>query len=457
MSTETSGIRSVLKQLAAAETRDSALNSLRGDHPHGMDRDEPDLHAWPASPVQHQLWALTRLSDVGAAYNVPFVLEVSGQVDSSAITDAVQTALARHDGLNTSFAANPADGALRQQRRDTPLFPEGLAVESADAEQAARIVHAEARRHFNLEDGPLISARVLRLTPDRHWILLVGHHMVVDGWSMGILTQDVSSLLAGRDCQAAGSWARYQNNSQPNVTHVDHWTDELADVIGLETGLVPDYDTRHPTLAAGTIRFLIPHDETSPQAAANAVGVSLFALHFAAFQRAVASLTDTVTVVTGVPLLNRSPASGSVVGPLSNTLPLKLDTSGGDVELLQRADAVVKEALVAQDAPISEVVKALPGLDHSQANPLFKQLLNMGNLPGVAQDQGDDRVHVHVRGVPNNTSRVGMEMTLEDPEGDVSGRVEFDKSLFRPTTAHQLVEEYQRELRRLCSVSAGGN
>jgi len=453
-------VRDLLTRIAAGPSpaRDELIARLRSDAPFAADARGDDVTSWPATPVQEQLWLLSRLRDCGPAYSVPFVLRIEGPLDAERLRSAVERVLARHEGLNTRFVDR--DGGAVQERREEPLVPAGgPVVEDVAEDTADEVVHAEARASFDLATGPPLRVRLLRVGPTAHRLVLVAHHAVTDGWSTGVLIRELVQVYAGETLSdVTQPWnsharqAREAADSRAVTEAVAHWTRTLADV-DLEAAGVPiDHpETSQPTLQAGTLRFTRTAVAGSPRPedAARTLGVSPFALYLAAFQLAVGEVAATSTVVTGVPLLNRSgPGAEGLVGPLSNTLPVRVDVGDGPVAAVQATATAVREALAAQEAPVPLIVRSLPSMARrGVANPLFRQLFNMGNLPGVEGGLPMGRgVTVRPVGVPNGTARVGLELTLEETGDRTTGRLEFDRSLHEAETAVYVLEAFLRRL-----------
>ncbi len=410
---------------------------------------------WPATPVQEQLWLLGRLRDCGAAYCVPFAMVIDGPVDARRLALAVARALGRHEGLCTRF--HEVDGQLVQEPRPEPLVPEaGPPVEEFDSMAADRVVWEEARRPFDLAAGPLVRVRLLRESPTRHRLVLVAHHAVTDGWSTGVLAREIAKAYADEPLPRSGpSWSGHaRSDRSADPASVAHWVRSLRDV-DLERAGVP-VGPGEPSSEAGTLRFCRQASGRTPGEAARALGVSAFALFLAAFQMGVGDVAGTRTAVTGVPLLNRAgPGREGLVGPLSNTLPVRVDLSADLQETLDAVATAVRQALSAQDAPVPLIVRELPAMTRSGAsNPLFRQLFNMGNLPGV--DGGIDLaegVVLHPVGVPNGTVRVGMELTLEETGETATGRLEFDRALHSPERAASLLDAFLTRLDDICALA----
>jgi len=460
-------VRELLTSIASGEHPASTAVPVRRTPRPGSavgPADAPGGAGWPATPVQEQLWVLDRLQDVGAGYNVSFVFHIDGPADPAAVVAGVRSTVARHDGLATAFGPSGPDGALVQRPVTLELVPAG--AEQVDLATAERIVHEETRRPFALAAGPLVRARVLAVAPGDCRVVFVASHAVIDGWSVGVLVDDLAAAIGGReaDQDPAPRWSAYARGLRHDRARreadeaVAAWRELLAGTESLVTGLAPEPGSRpSPGLAGGTLRFALP-GAAEVDDAARRLEVSPFVLQLAAFQLAVARLAATRTVVTGVPLLNRGPeVPAGLVGPVSNTLPVRVDLPAepDDVAGAVRATAAgLAAALAAQAAPVPHVVRDRARATGSAGTTLFSQLFNTGNLPGGGRPvTASPDVSVRPVAVPNGTSRIGLDLTLE-PTGDGSagGRLEFDQALHPAPRATRLVEELCRQLPRVLSA-----
>ncbi|MFG1780661.1 condensation domain-containing protein, partial [Micromonospora sp. NPDC049048] len=152
----------------------------------------------PLSFAQRRLWILERLGRVGHAYHMPLALQLDGQLDRDALRAALDSLVDRHEVLRTRIVA---DGAEAAQHIDPPgagfpLRHEDLTGHADPAAALAGLQQEESTAPFDLAAGPLFRGRLVALAPDRHVLLLTMHHIVSDGWSLGILTRELGALYA---------------------------------------------------------------------------------------------------------------------------------------------------------------------------------------------------------------------------------------------------------------------
>src|SRR5262245_8234384 len=170
---------------------------------HGRTEGESEVFALPASTAQQRLWFLDRFSKAGSAYNVFAAFEIAGGFEPHLLERSLNLVVARHESLRTTFKA--FGGSVTQVI--TPSLPVRLEAVDASASVATpgmfqQMLVDEVSRPFDLSTGPLVRAKIYRRAADRHVFLIVGHHIVLDGWSMQILLEE---LAESYNAFAAGS------------------------------------------------------------------------------------------------------------------------------------------------------------------------------------------------------------------------------------------------------------
>ncbi|HEX8246225.1 MAG TPA: condensation domain-containing protein, partial [Longimicrobium sp.] len=255
----------------------------------------------PLSFAQRGLWFLEQLGNLGSTYHIPTGLRLRGELDRGALARALDRIVARHEALRTTFVA--ADGEPVQ--RITPaeesafgLVEHDLAGHAEAGEELRRLMAAEAAAPFDLERGPLIRGRLIRLEPDDHVLLLTMHHIVSDGWSMGVLVGEVGRLYAAfREGRADplpplpiqyadyAAWQRAHLSGAVLEEQLAYWRETLAGAPALL-----ELPADHPRPAVQSYRGGREPVELSPglaarlEALARGEGVTLFMVLLAAFQ-----------------------------------------------------------------------------------------------------------------------------------------------------------------------------
>ena len=365
---------------------------------------------FPLSIGQEQLWFLEQMFPGTPAYNVPLAFRLRGPVDIEALGKAVLAVAGANDVLRASFGA--ANGEPFQVF--APAAAVGLEttdLREADDKAIRNAVAAEAARPFDLARGPLCRFRLLRLAQDEHLLVIVIHHLVTDGWSMGLITRQLShcysELIAGRELAQPNVTVSFRDYAKRQRQLLDdglideqlgYWAAQLADLPSLE---LPADRIRPPALSfRGDLMSLRLPAKLRRQLdeLARRFGVPLFMLLATAVNIVLARYTGQEDIPLGLSMLNRpEPEDEDIVGFFINMVVLRTDLSGNPTfqELLNRVTDTSLDAFSNQEVPFDLVVKRLQPRRDPGRNPLFQvalQLLGDDNsgqvlhLPGVTAE-----------------------------------------------------------------------
>ncbi len=448
-----------------AKVRTAATGSAVADEVRPAPGACPDGRG-PASFVQEQLWFVSQLADDVPAYNVSFAFRLDGPLDPGHLTGAVEDVARRHDVLRTRLMVH--GGQLSQEVTDqVPAVPLIDVSTAEDPDTAAGRQIAElSRTIFDLSAEPPMRLALIRIRDERHVLVWIAHHTLVDGWSFGIICTELAGAYrlrtAGRQIELppvrlqfldVAQWQRNRVDGALLQDLLDRWRDRLAGPAprGLPTDR-PRPDRQ--TFRGGMRRFDL--GRAAAQAvttAAERAGVTPFGVLLGAYALTLTAHAGGDAGVIGVPLAGRGrPELDGVVGPCSNTLPLRVDLTGDPTlaEVTVRANEAMLDGVSGQDVPFGKLAEAvLPDRDASR-NPLFDVLFNLGNLP-----PGSDRAELgpdttmRVDGCPNGTVRLDLELTVEHGPDALTGRLEYNAELFDDTTADALLDDLRHVLRRI--------
>ncbi|TCK22556.1 amino acid adenylation domain-containing protein [Pseudonocardia endophytica] len=425
-----------------------------------LQRVEPRPEPVPLSFAQQRLWFLHRLEGPSATYDMPMAMRLTGELDVEALRAALADVVDRHESLRTVFP--DTDGAPYQLVLDDPVV-ELPVVPTSEAALATEVT-ATAGHAFDLPAEIPVHARLLRLAPDEHVLVLVMHHIAADGWSMAPLWRDVATAYAARRDGTAPQWdplpvqyADYtfwqRDHLGPLVAgQLEHWRTVLEGVP--ERTELPT-DRPHPAVASyrgDSFRFGWDADLRRDLAAfARAEGASVFMVAHAALAALLTRHGAGTDVPIGSSIAGRTDeALDDLVGFFVNTLVLRTDTSGspGLREMTARARAVDLDAYAHQDVPFERLVEALNPTRSLAHHPLFQVMLAWQNneiaqvrLPGL-----------EVADEPIRTGTARADLTLfvgetDGPDGGgVSGHVEFSTDVFDEDTVRALVDRWRRLL-----------
>ncbi|HZF10319.1 MAG TPA: non-ribosomal peptide synthase/polyketide synthase, partial [Thermoanaerobaculia bacterium] len=424
----------------------------------------------PLSFAQQRLWFIDRLEPGSPLYNVPAAFRLTGRLDVASLATALREIVRRHEALRTTFvlltesdgepvqAIAPAAGPGERDRFwqiDLAALPE-----SWRAAELRRLAAAEAARPFDLAQGPLLRTSLVRLAAEDHALLLCLHHIVADGWSLGVLLRELAELY-GAACAGRPSplpelplqyadfalWQRSWLHGPRLAAEIDHWRRRLS---GAPPALELPADRPRPAVQSfrgGTLPARFPAARAAAVAVlSRALAVTPFMVLLAAFQALLGRLTRQSDVSVGSPIAHRTHRElEELVGFFVNTLVLRTDLADGPTfgELVSRVREVVLDAHAHQEVPFEQLVLALEPERSLSHTPLFQVLFMLQNLaveyrlPGLAMTP-----FVAER----KTAKFDLLLGLWPTEEGFDGALEYSADLFDPTTAERLLHHFDRLL-----------
>ncbi|PTH83159.1 non-ribosomal peptide synthetase, partial [Streptomyces sp. A244] len=415
--------------------------------------------ALPLSFAQQRLWFLDQLEPGSVDYNMSTRLRFAGELDAAALGAALDALVARHEVLRTRLVAG-ADGVAQQVVDPAAGLPLPVVDVSgaADPQDAAdRLIGADGLTPFDLANGPLVRAALLRLAPDDHVLSLAMHHVVFDEWSDRIVRRELSALyeafragepdplppLAAQYADVA-AWQRQWLTGDVLDERLDYWRTQLdrAPVLELPTDL-PRPQVR--STAGAVTRFSIAPDTAEAlRALSRESGTTMFMTLLAAFSVLLGRYGDTDDVAIGTPVANRSLAeTEDLIGFFVNTLVMRTDLSGNPsfADLLGRVREMALGAYRHQDLPFDRLVDALVAERDRSRNPLTDVMFSyVPQEPGDPGDQGSGPVGTAVTGTGPEPVPVKFDLvlTLADDNGALTGELQFSSALFEAATVERM-------------------
>ena len=404
---------------------------------------------------QERLWFLDQMEPGGAAYVMALALEMRGALDVTALERALATLVRRHESLRTVFM--DGDGGPLQVVSEPAAWTLPLAEVSGEADARERR-REEVSRGFDLAHGPLFRAHLYRLAADAHVLLLAMHHIISDGWSMGILTRELGELYGRLSRGEADTlpalplryrdFARWQRSWLQGETLealLSHWRARLA---GAPQVLELPSDRPRSSVRSqrGKIyTFMLPLELADAlRGLARREGATLFMTLLAGFTLLLSRHSGQQDVLVGTPVANRSRAEiEDVVGCFINTLVLRADLSGDPSasEFVARMREVCLDAFAHQDLPFERLVEELrPERDLSR-NPLFQVMFALQNAP----QQPLELAGITLRPLDIDRSTAQVDLTLhvwETAEG-LSASFEYASELFEESTIARMATHWR--------------
>jgi amino acid adenylation domain-containing protein/non-ribosomal peptide synthase protein (TIGR01720 family) len=415
----------------------------------------------PLGFAQQRLWFLAQLQPESTAYNIPYALRLEGRLDTAALERALEEVVRRHEILQAIFESREGEPVLRiTGPLRLPLVPVDLSALDAArrTEEVERLASEEAGRPFPLSRGPLLRATLLRLGETEHVLLLTVHHIVFDGWSAGILFQELAALyeaftrgepspLAELPLQYAdyASWQREWLKGEVLEAQLAYWRQRLA---GSPPVLELPLDKPRPTrrsARAGRVPVALSGELSEAlEALAQREGCSLFMVLLGGFQALLARWSGQEDIVVGTPVAGRTRVEvEGLIGFFVNTLVLRTDVSGRPTfrELLARVKEVALGAYAHQDVPFEKLVEELAPVRDLRHSPLFQTLFALQNVP--AREVSMPGLKLSPVEKEGAEAKLDLSLSLtRTPEG-LRGAFSYDAALFEPATIKRLARHLE--------------
>ena len=392
---------------------------------------------------------------------------LEGALDREALQSAINEVIRRHEVLRTRFeveAGVPAQvieewAPLRLEVIDLTEFPL-----NEREEEAKRIAREEAKIGFDLSRGPLLRVKLLKLERERHVFLFTLHHIVSDGWSVGILTEEVGALY--RAFSRGGTvefwpldelpiqyadfavWQRAWLKGEVLEAELEYWRRQLA---GMEALELP---TDHPRPALQSYRgaarsFLIDREVAEKlRALGQREGVTMFMTLLAAFQTLLGRYSGQQDVAVGAVIANRNYLETErLIGFFVNQLVLRTDLGGRPsfLGLLERVRRTVLESYLHQDLPFEQLVEELAPRRDLSRSPLCQVVFALQNAP--QERLGLPGMSVSDYGVESEVTKYDLTVIMEESDGGVIGVWEYCRDLFEEGTILRMIGHFQQLLR----------
>ncbi|WDD98092.1 non-ribosomal peptide synthetase [Thalassomonas actiniarum] len=412
--------------------------------------------------AQQRLWLLEQMDGSSAHYNLPGALKLSGQLDFSALENAFNTLLKRHESLRTCFVEDEA-GEARQMIRPADRIRvtledlSGLASPE-QGEMLTSCIATEAQQPFDLKNDLMLRAKVLKLSDSEHVLLVTLHHIAADGWSMSVLVKEFSALYSGyQQGQAAvlpplpiqyGDYAHWQRQwLQGEVLdkQLSYWQKQLAQLPQVHN-LPLDYARpKVQTFAGDAVESFIAQDQLMKlKNLCREQGATLFMGLHAAFSVLLGRYSNENDIVIGSPIANREQAEvAGLIGFFVNTLVLRCDLSAapGFKTLLGQSKQMLLDAYRHQQVPFEQIVERLQPERNLQHSPLFQVVLVL---------QNNDETSLELPGLSltplaqeKSQAKYDLTLTVEESEQGLSLEWEYNRDLFKAGTIQAMASSFE--------------
>ena len=423
-----------------------------------------DADAYPLSFAQQRLWFLDQLEPNTAMYNIPMVVRMRGALDADALKRSIHEIGQRHETLRTVFQSERGEPSqVIRQEAEIAMQVVDLRSEPAQEREeiAQQMAQEEARRPFDLARGPLLRTMLLQLDDDDYFVLLTMHHIITDGWSMGVLIRELSAYyrafsqalppeiepLALQYVDFA-AWQRQWLDGERLEQQLAYWKSQLQ---GSPALLRLPTDRPRPPIQStrgGSLGFELSTDLSQRlRSLAHEHNVTPFMLLLAAFQSLLARYAGQDDICVGIPVANRSRSEiEALIGFFANTLVIRSDFSADPTvaELLRDVKEAVVDAQAHQDLPFEMLVDELEPERDMSYTPLFQVMFSLQaaatrtiQLPELTMEQVN---------LDSDASKFDLNLVMVDHPENLRGRIAYNRDIFERETIARMMGYFENLL-----------
>ncbi|PWK15686.1 amino acid adenylation domain-containing protein [Tumebacillus permanentifrigoris] len=409
----------------------------------------------PLSFAQQRLWFLEQFWPGVPSYNIPVALHVQGTLHVARLEQSLRTIVARHEALRTTF--RDVEGQPVQviaELANLPFTVHDLTTvgEQERMGQVLQLVQAEAGHVFDLTQEALFRVQVVHLGQQEHVLIFNMHHIVSDGWSMGVFASELATLYAS-DASSLdelpiqyadfSEWQREWLAGEVLETQLSYWKQQLGGPLPVLQLPTDRPRPAVPGFRGAVHKFVLSKRLTDDlKALSQREGVTLFMTLLTAFQTLLYRYSGQLDIVVGSPIANRNRQEiEGLIGFFVNTLVLRTDFSGEPAfqEVLKRVRTVALDAYAHQDLPFEKLVEEVQPERDLSHSPLFQVMFQLVP-PAEFVLSG---LRIEAMDVHNGTSKFDLYLPLSEEAESLVGRLEYNTELFDATTISRLVRHFQ--------------
>nr|AXN93624.1 PuwG [Symplocastrum muelleri NIVA-CYA 644] len=418
----------------------------------------------PLSYAQTRLWFLEQLEGQTATYNMPAAVQITGNLNVDALRQTLVEIVRRHEILHSSFQLiNGTPVQVIDPTADLILLVLDLQALSTEEQlsQVQQRAILEAKTPFNLQQAPCVRSQLLQLSEQSHVLLLNLHHIVSDGWSIGIFIQELSSLYtalnAGKPSPLSplpiqyadfAMWQRQWLSGEAYLAQLSYWQQQLADAPPLLE--LPTDRVRPPiqTFQGSHLdRTIDPELSEKLKTLSQKSGVTLFMTLLAAFATLLYRYSGQDDISIGTPIANRNRQEiEPLIGLFVNTLVLRtrLEENSNFSELLKQVQQLTLEAYEHQDVPFEQVVEALQPERNLSYSPLFQVMFILQNTPmGELELPGLTLTPLEIE---TGIAKFDLTLSMQETPQGIMGTWEYNSDLFEADTIDRMAVHFQNLL-----------
>jgi amino acid adenylation domain-containing protein len=423
------------------------------------------VYALPLTEAQKQLWTLAQLGEDGSvAYHESVTLQLRGPLNATAMGKAIQKLVDRHEALRTKISPKgDVQEILPFFQIDCPVLD--FSCVEGGLSQVAQWLDQESQKPFDLSNGSLLRVHLLKLEPELHLLALSGHHIVVDGWSMGVMLRELGAFYSaesqGTICQLNPpkqfrefiEWQNQHCQTQEMKIYQSYWLEKLTALPVLE---LPTDRIRPPIQTYNSSRETIKLDvqvTNKLKLFSREQGCTLLMTLLSVCMTLIHRLTGQDDIIVGVPTSGRSLlGSEAIVGYCSHFLPIRSQLTGNPtfVEYLKQMRGVLLEAYEHQDYPFAQLLNQLNLQRDISRSPLVDVSFNLEpsiTLPQMSQLETSlfpQAVKFKDRDLHLNVTELAGELLVE---------CDYNIGLFNADTIERWLSHFQTLLQAIVTES----
>ncbi|WP_172844399.1 non-ribosomal peptide synthetase [Tumebacillus algifaecis] len=426
-----------------------------------------ETYAFPASFAQQRLWFLDQLTPGQALYNMPAALRLRGVLHTAALMQALQEIVRRHETLRTTFRLQEEElmQVVKSARHhDLPLFDLTALPATEREERMWEAVRAAACQPFDLSQGPLFCTSLYKLEEEEHILLLNLHHIISDGWSMGVLVRELSVLYEAfvRDVPSPleelpvqyADYAHYQREWMQGEALEDmlaFWKNELG-----ERPTALQLPTDHPRPAGASVRgdtitFALPRELNEPlQTLCQHENATSFMVLAAAFQTLLYRLSGQTDIRIGTPVAGRDAEEvEGLIGFFVNNVVLRTDLAGTPSfrEVLRRVRKSALASYQHQEIPFEMLVEQLQPERDLSVSPLFQVMFVLQNTPLANLELVG--LEWSLLPLTSGTAKFDLTLSINETADGLRGELEYKTDLFERASIERMSSHFSTLLAAL--------
>ncbi len=421
----------------------------------------------PLSFSQQRLWFLDQLDPGSPSFNISQAVRLKGELNLPALNGALNEIVTRHESLRTNFTSvegEPTQIIAPAREIEIQLLDLGELPPEERVSEARRLASEASLRGFNLEHDQLLRASLFKLDDQDQVLLLVMHHIVSDGWSMGVLIRELRDLYEAFSNSRPsslpelpiqyGDFARWQREwlqGEALSKQVDFWKQQLA---GAPAMLELPTDKPRPVIQTFTGAYhtsAVGKELTeSLKELSRRERVTLFMTLLAAFQTMLYRYANQDDILIGTPIANRtSTETEGLIGLFVNMLVMRTDLSGNPTfrELLGRVREMALDAFAHQDLPFDKLVEELQPERSLSHTPMFQALFALQNVPKTTWKLSS--LELQEFSYPKRTSKLDLSLYVGERANGLALSFEYSTDLFHAATIEGMASHFQTLLEEI--------